>query len=46
MRQRASYEPLTDALRRLIDAGIHTAVDDATVRRRSVIDGGAGAAEQ
>jgi len=31
-RQRASYEPLTDALRRLIDAGIHTAVDEATVR--------------
>ena len=31
-RQRASYEPLTDALRRLIDAGIHTAVDQDAVR--------------
>jgi acyl-coenzyme A thioesterase PaaI-like protein len=30
--QRASYEPLADSLRRLIDAGIHTAVDEATVR--------------
>lgn len=29
-RQQASYGPLTDALRKLIDAGIHTAVDDAT----------------
>ena len=29
-RQRASYEPLTDALRKLIDVGIHTAVDEAT----------------
>ncbi|CAN3129717.1 PaaI family thioesterase [Mycobacterium sp. smrl_JER01] len=32
-RQRASYEPLTDALRELIDVGIHTEVDDATVRQ-------------
>ncbi len=31
-RQRASYDPLTDALRRLIDVGIHTAVDDGTVQ--------------
>lgn len=31
-RQPASYEPLTESLRELIDAGIHTAVDDATVR--------------
>lgn len=31
-RQRSSYEPLTDALRRLIDVGIHTEVDDATVQ--------------
>ncbi|VEG56356.1 uncharacterized protein, possibly involved in aromatic compounds catabolism [Mycolicibacterium aurum] len=31
-RERASYEPLTDALRTLIDVGIHTAVDDATVQ--------------
>lgn len=31
-RQRASYEPLTDALRRLIDVGIRTAVDGATAR--------------
>jgi acyl-coenzyme A thioesterase PaaI-like protein len=30
-RQRASYEPLTDALRKLIDVGIHTEVDDDTV---------------
>lgn len=30
--QRASYVPLTDALRKLIDVGIHTAVDDATVK--------------
>jgi len=32
-RQRASYEPLTDAVRRLIDVGIHTAVDEATVQQ-------------
>ncbi len=31
-RQRASYGPLTDALRRLIDSGIHTAVDEDTVQ--------------
>ncbi|MCZ0727975.1 PaaI family thioesterase [Mycolicibacterium iranicum] len=31
-RQRSSYEPLTDALRRLIDVGIHTEVDEATVQ--------------
>ncbi|WP_370375177.1 PaaI family thioesterase [Mycolicibacterium sp. CR10] len=31
-RQRASYGPLTESLRGLIDAGIHTAVDDATVQ--------------
>ncbi len=31
-RQRASYEPLTDAVRRLIDAAIHTAVDDVTAQ--------------
>jgi len=30
-RQRASYVPLTESLRALIDVGIHTAVDDATV---------------
>ncbi|MBX7431615.1 PaaI family thioesterase [Mycobacterium sp. Y57] len=30
-RQRESYEPLVDALRGLIDAGIHTEVDEATV---------------
>ena len=30
-RQRRVYEPLTDALRTLIDVGIHTDVDDATV---------------
>ncbi len=29
-RQRNSYEPLIDALRRLIDVGIHTEVDEAT----------------
>ncbi len=28
------YGPLTDALRRLIDAGIRTAVDEDTVARR------------
>lgn len=32
-RQRASYVPVADELRRLIDASIHTAVDDATVRQ-------------
>ncbi len=31
-RQQASYAPLTDVLRKLIDVGIHTAVDDVTVR--------------
>lgn len=31
-RQRSAYEPLTDALRRLIEVGIHTAVDEATAR--------------
>ena len=31
-RQRASYEPLTDAVRKLIDVGIHTAVDEVTVQ--------------
>jgi acyl-coenzyme A thioesterase PaaI-like protein len=31
-RQRVLYEPLTDAIRRLIDAGIHTDVDEATAR--------------
>lgn len=31
-RQRVLYEPLTAAIRRLIDAGIHTDVDDATAR--------------
>jgi acyl-coenzyme A thioesterase PaaI-like protein len=31
-RQRVLYEPLTAAIRRLIDAGIHTAVDEATAR--------------
>ena len=31
-RQRANYEPLTDALRGLIDVGMHTAVDEATVQ--------------
>ncbi|MGE2833534.1 PaaI family thioesterase [Mycobacterium sp. SMC-4] len=32
-RQRTSYEPLTDALRKLIDVGIHTDVDDDTVQQ-------------
>lgn len=31
-RQRSSYEPLTDALRRLIDVGIHTEADETTVQ--------------
>ena len=31
-RQRALYGPLTEALRKLIDAGIHTEVDEDTVR--------------
>jgi hypothetical protein len=31
-RQRMLYEPLTAAIRRLIDAGIHTDVDEATAR--------------
>jgi acyl-coenzyme A thioesterase PaaI-like protein len=31
-RQRVLYEPLTDAIRSLIDAGIHTDVDEATAR--------------
>ncbi|MGE2733327.1 PaaI family thioesterase [Mycolicibacterium vaccae] len=31
-RQRRSYDPLTDALRKLIDVGIHTEVDDDTVQ--------------
>ena len=31
-RQRASYEPLTNAVRKLIDVGIHTAVDEVTVQ--------------
>jgi len=31
-RQRVLYEPLTAAIRRLIDAGIHTDVDEATAR--------------
>jgi acyl-coenzyme A thioesterase PaaI-like protein len=31
-RQRVLYEPLTDAIRKLIDAGIHTDVDEATAR--------------
>ena len=31
-RQRALYGPLTEALRRLIDAGIHTEADEDTVR--------------
>lgn len=31
-RQRVLYEPLTDAIRKLIDAGIHTGVDEATAR--------------
>ncbi|MDY6996228.1 MAG: PaaI family thioesterase [Actinomycetota bacterium] len=31
-RQRGTYGPLTDALRTLIDVGIHTEVDDATVQ--------------
>ncbi|MGB0970787.1 MAG: PaaI family thioesterase [Mycobacterium sp.] len=30
--QQTNYGPLTDALRRLIEAGIHTDVDDATAR--------------
>ncbi|MGX9792267.1 PaaI family thioesterase [Mycobacterium sp. MMS18-G62] len=29
-RQRVLYEPLTDSIRKLIDAGIHTDVDEAT----------------
>lgn len=31
-RQRALYGPLTESLRRLIDAGLHTEVDEDTVR--------------
>lgn len=31
-RQRALYGPLTEALRRLIAAGIHTEIEEATVR--------------
>lgn len=31
-RQRRAYDPLTDALRKLIDVGIHTEVDDDTVQ--------------
>jgi hypothetical protein len=31
-RQRVLYEPLTDAIRRLIGAGIHTDVGEATAR--------------
>jgi acyl-coenzyme A thioesterase PaaI-like protein len=31
-RQRVLYEPLTDAVRKLIGAGIHTDVDEATAR--------------
>ena len=31
-RQRALYGPLTEALRKLIDAGLHTEVDEDTVR--------------
>jgi acyl-coenzyme A thioesterase PaaI-like protein len=31
-RQRVLYEPLTSAIRNLIDAGIHTNVDEATAR--------------
>jgi acyl-coenzyme A thioesterase PaaI-like protein len=31
-RQRVLYEPLTEAIRKLIDAGIHTDVDEATAR--------------
>ena len=31
-RQRVLYEPLTAAIRKLIDAGIHTEVDEATAR--------------
>ena len=31
-RQRVLYEPLTAAIRRLIDAGIHTDVDEDTAR--------------
>lgn len=32
-RHRAVYEPLTEALRKLIDVGIHTEADEDTVRR-------------
>ncbi|MGE2730342.1 PaaI family thioesterase [Mycolicibacterium vaccae] len=31
-RQRRSYDPLADALRKLVDVGIHTEVDDETVQ--------------
>ena len=31
-RQRVLYEPLTAAIRKLIDAGIHTEIDEATAR--------------
>ena len=31
-RQRALYGPLTESVRRLIDAGLHTEVDEDTVR--------------
>jgi acyl-coenzyme A thioesterase PaaI-like protein len=38
-RQRALYEPLTQSLRRLIDAGIKTGVDDDAIRdARAAID--------
>ncbi|ADT98901.1 MULTISPECIES: PaaI family thioesterase [Mycolicibacterium] len=35
-RLRGRYEPLTDALRTLVDVGVHTDVDDATVREALV----------
>jgi acyl-coenzyme A thioesterase PaaI-like protein len=35
-RQRVLYEPLTDAIRKLIGAGIHTDVDEATAREAQI----------
>jgi acyl-coenzyme A thioesterase PaaI-like protein len=35
-RQRVLYQPLTDAIRKLIGAGIHTDVDEATAREAQI----------
>jgi acyl-coenzyme A thioesterase PaaI-like protein len=46
-RQRVLYEPLTAAIRRLIDAGIHTDVDEAAAREaQSAIEAVAATLEQ